>query len=185
MPPNNYINNKEFTAAIARWKEDWLKDNDTPIPHEVADCFLKLVKRYGTKGNFIGYTYNEDMQSEALVSCCKYAHNFDPSKSSNAFAYFTQIIYHSFLQFMNKEKKFAKFKFQTAKDSDERLAKHDYNDIMLGDYSGPTDPKEREERDRKIQEKIAAKSKPGRPKKKRMTKKVSEWLDINSGELPK
>ena len=34
-----------------------------------------------------------------------YAHNFNPEKSKNPFAYFTQIIYYAFIRRIQKEKK--------------------------------------------------------------------------------
>lgn len=185
MPPNNYINNKDFTKAMADWKKDWEKDNSTPIPNYAAECFMKLVKRFGSKVNFSGYTYNDDMQSEALLSCVKYAHNFDGVRGKNAFAYFTQIIYHSFLQYMNKEKKFAKFKFKLAKDSNEKLAKYDYNDIMLGDAEGNPNsevtiitPGKEKKKKKKKKKPFGGKGRTAAPK--RLTNAQKAWIDSNS-----
>lgn len=137
--PNNYISNREFTDEVARWKRLWLEEMELtgkrlPVSEKMGVAFLRLTKRYAMKANFIGYTYNEDMQSEGLLCCVKYAHNFDPDKSNNAFAYFTQIIHNAFLQFLGKEKKFAHFKFQSAKESNPNLSKFDYND-----YSNDSD----------------------------------------------
>lgn len=133
-----YISNREFTAECARWKIEWdehlLKTGKRlPISNMMGIAFMKLSKRYASKSNFSGYTYNEDMQSEGILSCVKYAHNFDPEKSTNAFAYFTQIIHNAFIQFLGKEKNFSAFKFGLAKSLSPGLAKHDYNDIKISD----------------------------------------------------
>ena len=45
------------------------------------------------------------MISDGIENCLMYLHNFDPEKSKNPFAYFTQIIYYAFLRRIQKEKK--------------------------------------------------------------------------------
>ena len=139
--PVNYINNREFTDEVSRWKVEWLaymEETGTRmrVSEKMGECFMMLTKRYGSKANFAGYTYNEDMQSEGILCCVKYAHNFNPEKSTNAFAYFTRIIHNAFLQFLGKEKKFATFKFNQAKEASPALAKYDYNGNGQKEYSG-------------------------------------------------
>ena len=45
------------------------------------------------------------MIADGIENCLQYFNNFDPSKSNNPFAYFTQIIYFAFLRRIQKEKK--------------------------------------------------------------------------------
>jgi len=45
------------------------------------------------------------MISDGIENCVQYIHNFDPEKSNNPFAYFTQIIHYAFLRRIQKEKK--------------------------------------------------------------------------------
>jgi DNA-directed RNA polymerase specialized sigma24 family protein len=45
------------------------------------------------------------MISDGIENCLTYVANFDPEKSSNPFAYFTQIIYYAFIRRIQKEKK--------------------------------------------------------------------------------
>ncbi|BCU93640.1 MAG: hypothetical protein CM15mV2_2700 [uncultured marine virus] len=45
------------------------------------------------------------MIGDGIENCVQYIHNFDPNKSNNPFAYFTQIIYYAFLRRIQKEKK--------------------------------------------------------------------------------
>lgn len=66
---------------------------------------MLLTDRYSRKSNFCGYSYREDMVSEALLNLCKNALKFDPAKSSNPFAFYTTAIHNSFLQFMSGEKR--------------------------------------------------------------------------------
>jgi len=136
IKPENYVNNKDFTASVSEWVVRYkkAKAEDTelpPIPEYAADCFHKIAKRYCSKPNFSGYTYRDDMVSEAVLICIKYAHNFNPEKSNNAFAYFTQCCKNAFVQFIKKENSFAAFKFDLIKDAAPTLGKNDFKDINL------------------------------------------------------
>ena len=114
---NNYINNKEFYQMLIEYKEQCKiaeeKGEPTPrVPENIGHCFYMIATRLGTKWKFSGYTYREEMVSDALENCVVAVHNFDPTKSKNPFAYFTQIIYYAFLRRIEKEKKqtFVKYK---------------------------------------------------------------------------
>ena len=120
----HYVNNKEFLAAIIDYrcnvensfikkygrepvKEDWPKRWDTkpPIPRYIGECFLKIANHLSFKPNFVNYMFKEDMISDGIENCVQYVHNFNPEKSQNPFAYFTQIIHYAFLRRIQKEKK--------------------------------------------------------------------------------
>jgi len=45
------------------------------------------------------------MISDGIENCLQYLDNFNPKKSNNPFAYFTQIIYYAFVRRIQKEKK--------------------------------------------------------------------------------
>ena len=66
---------------------------------------MKIAEGLSHKPNFINYSYREEMISDGIENCISYFDNFDPSKSDNPFAYFTQIIYYAFLRRIQKEKK--------------------------------------------------------------------------------
>ena len=75
---------------------------------------LKKYKVYAATGNhdayykntnFVNYMFRDDMISDGIENCVQYIHNFDPEKSRNPFAYFTQIIHYAFLRRIQKEKK--------------------------------------------------------------------------------
>ena len=75
------------------------------IPEYIGECLLKISSRLSTKPNFINYTYRDEMISDGIENCVNYIGNFNPEKSSNPFAYFTQIIYYAFLRRIQREKK--------------------------------------------------------------------------------
>ena len=106
----HYVNNKEFLAALIRYREDVeiakLQDKPKPvIPRYIGDCFLKIANHLSFKPNFVNYMFKEDMISDGIENCVQYIHNFNPEKSQNPFAYFTQIIHYAFLRRIQREKR--------------------------------------------------------------------------------
>ena len=106
----HYVNNKEFLAALIKLREDReiaeIRGNEKPrIPRYIGECFLKIATHLSFKPNFVNYMFKEDMISDGIENCVQYIHNFNPEKSQNPFAYFTQIIHYAFLRRIQKEKK--------------------------------------------------------------------------------
>jgi hypothetical protein len=106
----HYINNADFLHALVDYKEKCKeakkeKKIKPPIPNYIGECFMKIAEGLSHKPNFINYTYRDEMVSDGIENCLMYFDNFDPTKSKNPFAYFTQIIYYAFLRRINKEKK--------------------------------------------------------------------------------
>ena len=95
----NYLNNRDMLAEVIQSKSD-----DYPTP-KLANMFMLLVARYGKKYSYANYTYNDDMQAYALMMLVKTWRSFKPEKSQNPFAFFTQCIKNSFIQYLNQEKK--------------------------------------------------------------------------------
>ena len=105
----HYVNNKEFLAALVKLREDReiaeIKGlPKPPIPRYVGECFLKIANHLSFKPNFVNYMFKEDMISDGIENCVQYIHNFNPEKSQNPFAYFTQIIHYAFLRRIQREK---------------------------------------------------------------------------------
>ena len=106
----HYVNNKEFLAALIKLREDReiaeIRGKDKPrIPRYIGECFLKIATHLSFKPNFVNYMFKEDMISDGIENCVQYIKNFNPEKSSNPFAYFTQIIHYAFLRRIQKEKR--------------------------------------------------------------------------------
>ena len=106
----HYVNNKEFLAALIRHRENIeiaeIQGKEKPrIPRYIGECFLKIATHLSFKPNFVNYMFKEDMISDGIENCVQYIHNFNPDKSQNPFAYFTQIIHYAFLRRIQKEKK--------------------------------------------------------------------------------
>ena len=106
----HYVNNKEFLYAIVQYKADvkTAEENGDPKPritNYLGECFVKIATHLSYKPNFVNYMFREDMISDGIENCVQYIHNFNPEKSTNPFAYFTQIIHYAFLRRIQKEKK--------------------------------------------------------------------------------
>lgn len=106
----HYVNNKEFLYAIVAYKQD-IKDAEAAgqpkpvIPRYIGECFLKIATHLSYKPNFVNYMFKDDMVCDGIENCVQYINNFNPEKSTNPFAYFTQIIHYAFLRRIQKEKK--------------------------------------------------------------------------------
>ena len=106
----HYVNNKEFLAAIVEYKEKVAlaaeRGEDKPrITRYIGECFLKIATHLSFKPNFVNYMFKDDMVCDGIENCVQYINNFNPEKSKNPFAYFTQIIHYAFLRRIQKEKK--------------------------------------------------------------------------------
>ena len=106
----HYVNNKEFLYAIVQYKADVKEaeekgDPKPRITNYLGECFVKIATHLSYKPNFVNYMFREDMICDGIENCVQYIKNFDPEKSSNPFAYFTQIIHYAFLRRIQKEKR--------------------------------------------------------------------------------
>ena len=127
----HYVDNEKFLVVMSDYRERYLKakddDEETPIiPDYAGECFLKIAERLSHRPNFINYAFREEMVSDGIENCVMYASNFNPEKSKNPFAYFTQIIYYAFLRRIEKEKKQLYIKYKTM---DEFNTLEDYTDM--------------------------------------------------------
>ena len=106
----HYVDNKKFLVAMTEWrlkydKAEKAKRKQPAVTNYIGECFLKIANHLSYRPNFINYTYRDDMISDGIENCLQYMSNFNPEKSNNPFAYFTQIIYYAFIRRIQKEKK--------------------------------------------------------------------------------
>jgi hypothetical protein len=106
----HYLDNKEFLYALVEYKKSVAKAEQSGLPkprvnNYIGECFLKIATHLSYRPNFINYMYKDDMICDGIENCIQYVDNFDPQKSSNPFAYFTQIVYFAFLRRIAKEKR--------------------------------------------------------------------------------
>lgn len=129
---NHYINNPEFLAALndhkAKVEEAKANGKEPPmVSNYLGDCFIKIARHLSYKSNFINYSYKDEMISDAIENCLAVVNNFDPAKSKNPFAYFTQITFFAFVRRIQREKKQMATKFRY-------IDQLDINEIVTQDH---------------------------------------------------
>ena len=132
----HYVNNKELLAALIDYRAEVAvaKAKDLPKPrisNYLGECFLKIATHLSYKPNFVNYMFRDDMISDGIENCVQYIHNFDPNKSKNPFAYFTQIIHYAFLRRIQKEKKQLEIKTKI-------IEKTGFDEVMVVDEGALT-----------------------------------------------
>ena len=142
----HYVNNKDFLDALIEYREKCVKASEEGKPkpivsNYIGECILKIATHLSYKPNFINYSYREEMISDGIENCLQYLDNFNPDKSSNPFAYYTQIIYYAFLRRIAKEKKQSYIKgkliqdmpfemFETQEQDDDKEFHNQYMEFM-------------------------------------------------------
>ena len=151
-----------------------------PPPPIVSDymgeCFYKIATHLSYRPNFINYTYREEMVGDGIENCIRYAKNFNPEKSKNPFAYFTQIIYYAFLRRIANEKKQTTIKEKIVKNTDDTRS----YELMEGDIDVYHNSfleflKENQDRYQLIKENEVVE--PPNPKKKQSKKGIEHFVD--------
>ena len=119
----HYVDNKKFLQALIDYRklidEANASGDEVPrVPDYIGECFVKIATHLSYKSNFINYTFRDDMISDGIENCLTAAAKFDPTKSSNPFAYYTQIIYFAFIRRIQKEKKHQATKYKIIENLD-------------------------------------------------------------------
>ena len=100
-----YINNKDLFNEIVKCQENGI------FSEELGKMVMSIAYNYADKGNFAGYTYKDDMIGDAILTICSYLmSSFNPTKTTNAFAYVTKICENAFLNHLRKQKKHSDIK---------------------------------------------------------------------------
>jgi hypothetical protein len=113
FPPFQHYKVDAEGASYCVGKSHWKGDLETgnfskdhgDMTKKLAHMFMKLCERYATRSNWRGYTYNDEMRSQALLQLSQIGLQFDEAKSQNPFAYYTAAITNSFTRVLNIEKR--------------------------------------------------------------------------------
>ena len=119
---SHYVNNAEFYKHMKEHivAVNKAKRNKTPLPKisdYIGECIISIANKLVNKPNFANYPFREEMVSDGVENCLLYLNNFNPRKSKNPFAYFTQIIYFAFIRRIEKEKKHLYTKYRMIEDA--------------------------------------------------------------------
>ena len=98
----HYVDNDKFREALLEYKQQvqHAKDNNLPKPkvsNYIGECFVKIATHLSYKGNFINYSYRDEVVADGIENCLIAAEKYDQTKSNNPFAYYTQISFFLFI----------------------------------------------------------------------------------------
>lgn len=165
----HYVDNKKFLEALVEYRAKVVDAQSKGLPKPtvsryLGECFIKIATHLSYKANFINYTFKDDMISDGIENCLTAVEKFDPSKSANPFAYYTQIIYFAFVRRIQKEKKqqATKYKLLENIDIDQIIAQSEDNEEVVTHLIEMV----RKQSDQVDSDKKIIKSKPGRKKTK-------------------
>lgn len=152
-----YINNKTLYSAMIQYKnsvEEAKKEGSSKpqVSRYIGESILLICNNLAKKPNFSGYTYKQDMISDGIMDCIAAVDNFNPDKTNNPFAYFTQIAWNAFLRRIQKEKKQTYIKHKNYENSvlleenweysTPQLKTNEYSDEVVRNYENKlTKPK--------------------------------------------
>lgn len=106
----NYTDNERFLTTLLDYKKRLkvIRKNGEKlprIPEYIGEYFLLIATHLGQKAAYNRYSYLDLMISDGVENCLTYFENFNPKKSKNPFAYFTQVIIYAFWRRIAKEHK--------------------------------------------------------------------------------
>lgn len=106
----HYVDNKKFYQEIVKHRQAVIeaesKGEEAPrLPNYIGECICKIAEKLSYKPCFMNYSFRDEMIEDGIENCIMYFKDFDPEKTQNPFAYFTQVIYYAFLRRIAKEEK--------------------------------------------------------------------------------
>lgn len=113
FPPFQHFMFNDGGQLVCVGKSHWRGDMETgeferdagQITNTLARMYLKLCEKYGTRWNWRGYSYNDEMRGSAILQLTYVGLRFNEAKSNNPFAYFTAVLNNSFCRVLNSEKR--------------------------------------------------------------------------------
>ena len=155
----DYLNNKDFLAALIKHKEDLANNVDISRSRNynyIGLCIIKINENLALRGNFRSYSYIDEMIADGEEKCIAGIYSFDPNKSTNAYGYFGMIAWMAFTARINAEKKQNAIKHRNAiMNIDEFLvsSESDASSQIIEDYEKfVSDKKEKTELKKKQKE---------------------------------
>jgi DNA-directed RNA polymerase specialized sigma24 family protein len=138
-----YVSNIQLNQEYLTWYENiklaQAEGIEEPqIPDFIVQSMMRIANKLSYKPNFINYTFKEDMVSDALYDCVRFAKKFNPEKSTNPFSYITTICFNAFLRRIDKEKSQRYIKAMIVNETDTSAffdnQDHEANDVYANQY---------------------------------------------------
>lgn len=139
-----YVDNHQFYKDLVEFskqeKEAELAGTELPrVPECIGKAIFDIARNFANLHSFRGYSYVDEMVSDAVEVCLKYVRSFDPEKSTNPYGYFTRTIHRAFIRRINEEEKSRysalKFTSHTALLDQDLLINSDGDSIVDNEYA--------------------------------------------------
>lgn len=104
------VNGQFKCVGRSHYKDGVFSKDHGQISNALAVSMVKLIDKYGSRGNWRGYSWIDEMKGYATVKLCQVALQFNEAKSENPFAWYTTVIKMAFTHTLNGEKEFLNFK---------------------------------------------------------------------------
>jgi len=134
----HYVDNKKFYTEMIRFRKayDEAKEKELQRPqmsNYAGMAIYKIAHRLANSPNFRNYTYRDEMIEDGIENAIAYAHNFDPEKYTNPFAYFTTIVYYAFLRRIDREERnlYIKYKSIEKFNLDNALSSDEFHETII------------------------------------------------------
>lgn len=102
----NYVDNKRLYDEIVLWRNACAvapKDDPPEMPAYIGEAFTMMAERISGLPQFSAYSFRDELVADAVFTCLKYLHSFNPEYGSNPFSYFTRTIYNAFSRKVGNE----------------------------------------------------------------------------------
>lgn len=132
----NYVNNKELYEEFVKYDKmkREAREQGKPNPqlsNKIGAAIIQIATRRCNSRQFVGYSNNwkEELIANAIMTATIRCHNFDPEKSSNPFAYLTQICNNAILEQLKKEKRQLYVKYKSIEEANGFVGEVDENNL--------------------------------------------------------
>ena len=116
MPKNKtknkyYIDPEEFYVEVSDWIYAKRENPNLQWTDSLCKKFMLMIEGMAHRPNFSGYSYIDEMKSQARFNIMKYGHNYKPEKLDangkpyKPYSYFNMIIWQAFVSVLNAEEK--------------------------------------------------------------------------------
>lgn len=123
------------SATLIQFNRDMKSFVAPPLSDKIGKAIMQIANRRCYSPRFVNYAPNwkEEMISDAIETCVRYAHNFDPTKYDNPFAYLTQLVTNAVFQRIKKEHKQQYIKLKLFDNSHGFVGELDENNVNIED----------------------------------------------------
>jgi hypothetical protein len=98
----HYVDKKAFYDDVVAY---FNQPEPKVIPDSIGLAFMKIARKFASRGNFRNYTFNDEMTEDAVENMIYALKFFNPEKSNNPFGYFTKVALFAFLRRIQIEAK--------------------------------------------------------------------------------